>query len=107
AIKTQHTGLSYAFLLETVECRVVFTGDLAGPDKDFPAVCFELDCDAIICEAAHFTVEAAAPTFEKCRTKRIYLNHIAPRRTEGIKALTDSNPPYELIVVNDGYEAEI
>ncbi len=107
AIKTQHTGLSYAFLLETGECRVVFTGDLAGPDKDFPAVCFELDCDAIICEAAHFTVEAAAPTFEKCRTKRIYLNHIAPRRTEGIKALTDSNPPYELIVVNDGYEVEI
>ncbi len=107
AIKTRHTKLSYAFLLEAEERRVVFTGDLAGPDKDFPAVCFELECDAIVCEAAHFPVEAAAPVFEKCRTRRIYLNHIAPHRQDSIAAQRNTNPPYELIAVTDGYEAEI
>ena len=86
---------------------MVFTGDLAGPDKDFPAVCFELECDAIVCEAAHFPVEAAAPVFEKCRTRRIYLNHIAPHRQDSIAAQRNTNPPYELIAVTDGYEAEI
>ncbi len=107
AIKTQHMHLSYAFLLETEDKRVVFTGDLAGPDRDFPAVCFEKKCNAIVCEAAHFPISKAAPVFEKCLTNRVFINHIAPVHAAGIETLKASNPPYELTAVYDGYEVEI
>lgn len=107
AVRTQHSSLSYSFILETEGKRVVFTGDLAGPDKDFPGVCFEQDCDAIICEAAHFSMTKAAPVFEKCRTNYIYINHISPRQAPSIAELKAANPPYSLIPVYDGFETEI
>ncbi len=107
AIKTKHSHRSYAFALETDNKRVVFTGDLAGPDRDFPELCFEQECSAIICEGAHFPVSKAAPTFEKCLTKRIFINHIVPVRLPDIEELRATNPPYELTPVYDGYEVEI
>jgi ribonuclease BN (tRNA processing enzyme) len=107
AVKTQHTQLSYAFVLETEEKRVVFTGDLAGPDKDFPAVCFEKECTAIVCEAAHFPISKAVPVFNKCLAKRIFINHYVRNNIAGIEGLKTANPSYELTVVYDGFETEI
>lgn len=107
AVRTQHALLSYSFVIEAEGKRVVFTGDLAGPEKDFPAVCFEQDCDAVICEAAHFPMTKAAPVFEKCRTNHIYINHISPRQAPSIAELKAANPPYNLIPVYDGFEITI
>lgn len=107
AVRTQHMHLSYAFVLETEDKRVVFTGDLAGPEKDFPTICFEKECNAIVCEAAHFPTTKAAPVFEKCLTKRIFINHIAPIHAAGIEQMQSTNLPYELTAVYDGFEVEI
>ena len=107
ALRSRHHDLSYSFKLEAEGKRVIFTGDLAGPDIDFPRFCFEEDCDAVICEAAHFPTTKAAPVFEKCLTKNIYINHISPRQAPSIEELLTAGTPYNLIPVYDGYEAEI
>ena len=107
ALQSRHCSLSYSFKLEAEGKRVVFTGDLAGLDIDFPRSCFEEDCDAVICEAAHFPATEAAPVFEKCRTENIYINHISPRQMPSIEELLARGTPYHLIPVYDGYEAEV
>ncbi len=107
AARSQHSAFSYSFILEAEGKRVVFTGDLAGPDKDFPRICFEKNCDAVVCEAAHFPMSKAAPVFEKLLCRNIFINHISPRQAPSILELQASDPPYRLTAVYDGFEMTV
>lgn len=107
AIKTRHTRLSYAFLLEADDKSVLFTGDLSATLEDFPEYCFSNEVSAIICESAHFPVTCAANIFSRCRTENIIINHIAPRMEPAIGELIATNPPYKLTAAYDGMEIEI
>ncbi len=105
AIPTQHCPNSFAYMLEAEGKRAVFTGDLAGPKKDFPAVCFEKHCDLIVCEAAHFIVSDAVEVFDRCLTDRVIINHINPRRNAEVVTRLAAEPhPYEFRGAFDGME---
>ena len=108
AIATQHCRSSYAYMFEAEGKRLVFTGDLAGPDKDFPAVCFDTPCDLIVCEAAHFPTTAAADTFERARPGRVIINHINPALNLGnIEKLRAGAKSYRLDAAYDGMTVEL
>ena len=107
AIKTRHTSLSYAFLLEAEDKKAVFTGDLSASLEDFPQYCLENEVSAVVCESAHFAVTDAAAIFDKCKTSKIIINHIAPRREEAIRELAETPHAYELVAAYDGMEIEI
>ncbi len=108
AIATRHCPHSHAFLLEAEGRRVVFTGDLAGPEKDFPAVCFERHCDLIVCEGAHFDITEAAGTFESAKTELVIINHINPARNlENAARVRDTARSYRLEAACDGMTLEL
>ena len=78
AFKTQHTNMSYSFLVEAEGKRVLFSGDLSvrGPQVDFPVSVFEKPVDLAICESAHFPATAYLPLFENQKNlKRLCFNH--------------------------------
>ena len=80
AVPTEHCPHSFAFEVEAEGRRLVFTGDLADPHRDFPDICFRKHCDLIVCEAAHFDLTEAEDVFDRCEADRIVINHINPRR---------------------------
>lgn len=108
AIATRHCRHSYAFMLEAEGKRAVFTGDLAGPDVDFPAVCFEKPCELIVCEGAHFATTAAAQAFERAQTGLVVINHIYPARNlENAARVRDNAKSYRLEIAYDGMTLEL
>ncbi|MBE6594846.1 MAG: ribonuclease Z [Ruminococcaceae bacterium] len=107
AIRTQHTPHSFSFLLEADGKRVLFTGDLKRPEIDFPTVCFEEECDAIVGECAHFPATAYAPIFERCKCKHFYLHHISPRQQPSIDELLAMKKPYTVTPLTDGRTVEV
>lgn len=75
SVPTQHTSDSHAFLVEAEGKKVLFTGDLAHPNDDFPAIAYENELECIIGEGAHFNIDDYLPHLEKCNYKSFYLNH--------------------------------
>lgn len=79
AVLTNHCGghgHSYAFIIDGEGQRVIFTGDLQGGDpQDFPQIAIDEKSDAIICELAHFRIDAVVPYLQKCRTGLVMFNH--------------------------------
>ena len=102
AIPTQHMPHSHAFLLEAEGKRVLITGDLKNPAVDFPTVCFELPCDAIVGECAHFSAMSYAPVFAECKCKDFYIHHISPRYAPTVAELVAADKPYTVTALTDG-----
>ena len=83
AVPTRHMDYgtqqypSYAYVLEAEGKRLIFTGDLHGPDAaDFPAPALELPSEAVVCEMAHFGGEAVFPYLKCCPTGRVLFHHV-------------------------------
>jgi len=104
AYRTKHCRTSYAYLVEGDGAKVLFTGDLAGPAKDFPAEVLEMELDLLICEGAHFPVIDYAPLFKGCRAKKICVTHYAPWNVPNILKLTEEIAPLPVISATDGRE---
>lgn len=66
---------SYAFLLEAEGKRVLFTGDIAHPTKDFPISVFDAPLDLLVCEGAHFHALDYLDTLKGRDIKKICPNH--------------------------------
>ena len=79
AIPTKHLNNgdipSYAFMLETKDRLVLYTGDLSGSFKDYPMVAYERDFDLILSELVHFNVENNLEDIIKSKTKKIVFTH--------------------------------
>ena len=95
AYATQHCEDSFAYLLEAEGKRVLFTGDLANPGRDFPPV--EGTLDLMIGESAHFPATAYLPVLENLDVKKVCITHYSNKRVisvmELIAALTEKGIP--------------
>lgn len=108
AVPTMHTSDSHAFLVEAEGKKVLFTGDLAHPNEDFPAIAYEKEIDCIIVEGAHFSILDYLPHLEKCNYKRLFLNHYpAFGNMENIKKVRDAVAPVPFKLATDGLMVEI
>ena len=75
AIPTEHCPDSFAFLVEGEGKRVLFTGDLRNPGKDFPVSALEEKPDLLICESAHFEATDYLPVLEGGEVGRVCVSH--------------------------------
>lgn len=108
AFQTKHTAASYAFLLEAESKRVLFSGDLYGPQIDFPVSVFEKPIDLAICECAHFPATAYLPIFENEKNlKSLCINHYIGTSVPGIWELKKSLKDITVLLANDGMEINI
>ena len=108
AIPTMHCVNSYAFLIEAEGKRILFTGDLRHPTKDFPQIAFETELDLIVCELAHFSPDDCAPVFDRTKAKRILHSHIFDDRWMAALHGRKNRPhPYEYGAAFDGMELTI
>ena len=114
AIPTAHMKVlsrpSYAFSVECDGKRILFTGDLSQNLEydDFPSVAFCEPHAAVICEGAHFDYDTLKPCIEKCKTDRVFFNHIKLPNIPIVEAENDSgNYSFPLILVSDGDSFEI
>jgi len=104
AYQNQHTARSFSFLLEAGGKRVLFTGDLKKPEKDFPALAADTSLDLIVGEAAHFSPTEYIPVCRRYRVKALCLNHCSPKRTAEIPVLAEALAPVPVTAVWDGME---
>jgi len=72
AIGTQHCPDSHAFLVETGDKRILFTGDLKDPQVDFPPVD---DLDAAVVEGVHFPLMNYESVLKDKNIKVVYVQH--------------------------------
>lgn len=107
AVKTAHTGNSYAYYVQADGKSVLFTGDLAAPAKDFPKIAFEQPTDLILCEGAHFPAVDYLPVFAKSKARRFYFNHYAPWNIPNILQVKQEMPDSEIVLATDGLTVEI
>jgi len=97
--------LSFAYVLQAEDKRLVYTGDLSADFSDFPAAARRTECDLCICEVTHYQPEAALPILMQSPIKRLVLNHVHnPWHGEGEKVLLDMmrQLPYPVEVAHDG-----
>ena len=104
AVRNQHCKNAFSFFVEAEGKRVLFTGDLRHPTVDFPAPAFELPCDLILCELAHFSADDCIPVFDKTKAKKILHTHISPRWHESLARQMAAKHPYAYGAVQDGME---
>lgn len=97
---------SYAFVVETSDKKILYTGDLACDFHDYPQIVFEEDFDAIVCELVHFDVETNMQTIAKSRTKKLIFTHMAPRNIPTIKS-NEEKFPYPVYIAEDNMVFEI
>lgn len=106
AFRTKHVATSYAFLIECEGRRVLFTGDLARPEIDFPHEIFGTRTDIAVCETAHFDPREYAPVFEKFDCGKIILNHFQPRKEPlAAQFAVEMRGKTEVVLSFDGMEA--
>ncbi|MCR5263330.1 MAG: MBL fold metallo-hydrolase [Clostridiales bacterium] len=89
AFRTKHNRCSYAYIIEAEGKSALFSGDLAGPSKDFPRAAVEMPLDLMICESAHFSSLDYEPVFRESHAKRVIINHYAPWNLPNIIKLKD------------------
>ncbi len=104
AVRNQHCRNAFSFFVEAEGKRILFTGDLRHPTVDFPAPAFELECDLILCELAHFSADDCIPVFDRTKAKKILHTHISPRWHESLARQMVVKHPYEYGAVQDGLE---
>ena len=80
AVRTQHTRMSYCYFIEAEGKKILFTGDLRSPSIDYPKEAFGKRLDMVVCESAHFSPLEYIPVFEKSDIKKVFINHIQPRK---------------------------
>ncbi|MBQ6708049.1 MAG: ribonuclease Z [Clostridia bacterium] len=90
AVATQHCLNSYSYILEAEGKTVLFTGDLRNPGIDFPAPAMERELDLAICEAAHFSALDYLPVFEKCKIRKVCINHNFDLQLPSVLTLCDT-----------------
>ncbi len=107
AVRTKHSEVSYSYIVEAEGKRVLFTGDLRGPDVDFPQLVKEMHMDLMICESAHFSPLKYIPVFEEAKAGRVIINHYSMTwMTDLIKLISDMRP-YDIRLATDGLEVEL
>jgi ribonuclease Z len=98
---------AFGFIVECEGKTVCFSGDLSYKLEynDFPKIALEKSIDLLVCEMAHFDFEILRPHIEKCRTKRLYFNHIK-FPNERIPLLEEENKsgrfPFSIYAPSDG-----
>lgn len=108
AVSTDHMNgehPSYAFVIEGDGKRLIIAGDLHHHEPvDFPAIAETEPSDAVICELAHFQMEALMPHLRRCQCKRFLFNHYKePWGIEQIQNLIADNPlDYPVYMLRDG-----
>ena len=75
AIATPHCKNSHAYLVESADTAILFTGDLKHPTIDFPAIIKEKSLDLVVCESAHFSAMEYLPIFNACNIKKVCITH--------------------------------
>lgn len=77
AIQVGHFPNAHAFLLEADGKRVVFTGDLRGDLLDYPRVIVEKECDLVVTEGAHQTLDDdhIVDVLKQSKCKKMLINH--------------------------------
>lgn len=83
---------SYAFVVQSDEGRLLYTGDLACDFHDYPDVVLHEDFDAVVCELVHFDIENNLETISKSRTKKLIFTHMRSDRVAVIKDNEDKFP---------------
>lgn len=110
AIRTDHLKNgefpSFAYMIETADQRVLYTGDLAADFHDYPAVTTEKDFDAIVCELVHFDFEKNLDTLAASRTKQLIFTHVWLTNIPKIEANRD-HFPFPVTVAEDHKVFEI
>lgn len=98
AFKTKHNAASHGFLLEAEGKRVYFTGDMVKDISDCPEFVYNENTDLIICESAHNRLPDISEKLNSMKTKKIIINHIAPRHSisEFDECKPLMNKPFEL-----------
>lgn len=104
AIATKHCHHAHAFLFEAEGKKILFTGDLAHPTKDFPQVAFEEELDLIVVESAHFSSDATEAVLANAKVKRVLHNHISPRWAEDLARMAKNEHHYQYGKAFDGME---
>ncbi|MBQ2278683.1 MAG: hypothetical protein II333_08945, partial [Clostridia bacterium] len=104
AIATKHCHHAHAFLFEAEGKKLLFTGDLAHPTKDFPQVAFEEELDLIVVESAHFSSDATEAVLANAKVKRVLHNHISPRWAEDLARMAKNEHHYQYGKAFDGME---
>ena len=108
AVRTLHTRLSYAYILESEGKTLLFTSDLKAVDEDYPKCVFGRTLDAVICESAHIHPADYLPAFEKSDIARVFLTHVQPRKYEEARAFAAAyEERYCVTLAEDGMEIEI
>jgi len=92
---------SYGYLIEAEGKCIYFSGDMSYDLHDFPALLYETETDLLITEFAHCEASVLYSHLEKCKAKRICLNHIWPleKRLPDMAAIW--NLPDEPIIAED------
>lgn len=77
AIPVGHCPNAHAFMLEAEGKRVVFTGDMTYDLTDYPEVIAQKDCDLVVIEGAHFTLERdyVVNILKQSKCKKMLVNH--------------------------------
>lgn len=110
AFRTQHCAVSYSYLLEELSTgkKALFTGDLRGPEIDFPLDFLAQNPDLVVCEAAHFTADRYLPVFRGCGAKKICVNHYGDNygieNIHHIQELARALAPLPVLRASDGLE---
>lgn len=107
AFKTQHTNMSYSFLVEAEGKRILFSGDLSvkGPQTDFPISVFQETVNLAICECAHFPATAYLPIFEnEPNLKALCFNHYIGTFIPSILEVKKSLNTIPFYIANDNME---
>ena len=90
AFRTKHNRCSYAYIVEAEGKAVMFSGDLAGPSKDFPETAVKTRLDLMVCEAAHFSALEYEPVFRSSDVRKVIINHYAPWNVPNIMKLAEN-----------------
>jgi ribonuclease BN (tRNA processing enzyme) len=93
---------SYSIIIECEGKRVIFSGDMSQhlAERDFPEAAYE-ECDLLICELAHFSVEELTPYLKKAKAKRVAFSHVYPlTKYEEISGL-QGKYPFEVLSPSD------
>ena len=107
AVRTKHSAVSYSYVVEAEGKRILFTGDLKGPDADFPELAKELHMDLMICESAHFSPLKYIPVFEEAKAGKVIINHYSMTWMTDLIKLKAEMHPYDIRLATDGLEVEL
>ncbi|MBQ3229459.1 MAG: ribonuclease Z [Clostridia bacterium] len=107
ASKTLHNERSFSYLVEAEGKRIVFSGDLADPSKDFPKFALDSKTELCVLEGAHFPADRYFEFIEKSGIKQLCINHYAPWNIPNIQKLFAQLKQIKTVFATDGLIIEI